>query len=113
MLGFLQRSKDAAVGFAARTAINTKLRGIGQMTELAIDTKNKRIRVRLELIGEHEPVEIEITRYHLVHNDQGPEITIHGATASRPWLEVALREFVIGQTFPIPRQAEALLKLIA
>jgi hypothetical protein len=36
---FLRRSKDATLGFTTRLAINTKLRGIGEMTELSIDTK--------------------------------------------------------------------------
>ena len=83
------------------------------MTHLSIDTQNKRVRVRLELIGEHEPIEIDITKYHLKHNDRGAQITIEAATASRQWLNVALREFVIGESFPIPAKAEALLKLLA
>ena len=111
---FFQRSKDATVGFAARVAINAKLRGIGEMTELSIDTKNKRIRLRLDLIGEHEPIEIDVTRYRLRSNDErGARLTIEAVRASRPWLDVALQEFVVGQTFPLPPKATALLKLLA
>ena len=101
------------MGFAARVAINSKLRGIGEMTELAIDTKNRRLRVRLELKGEQEPIEIDVTRYELRRDHRGAEITIQGATASKQWLDVAIQEFVIGQSFPIPAKAEALLKLLA
>src|SRR5437764_14655576 len=61
----LHRSKDATVAFTVRVAINTKLRSIGQMTELLVDTKNKRVRVRLDLVGEKEPIEIDILRYSL------------------------------------------------
>jgi hypothetical protein len=46
-----------------RLPINARLRGIGEMTELSIDTKNKRVRIRLELIGEKEPIDVEIIRY--------------------------------------------------
>jgi len=35
------------------------------MTELSIDTKNKRICLRLELLGETEPVDVDILRYSL------------------------------------------------
>ena len=108
-----QRTKDATIGLAARAAINGKLRGIGEMTHLAIDTKNKRVQIRLELLGEHEPVEIDIIRYRLEHNHRGAQIRIEEALASREWLNVALREFVVGQTFPIPPKAEKLLKLLA
>ena len=109
---FLRRSKDATLGFTTRLAINTKLRGIGEMTELSIDTKKKRVRVRLELVGEAEPIEVEITKYSLKNKDSGARLTIEEATASREWLAVALREFVVGRTIDIPPKAGALLKLL-
>jgi len=39
-------------------------------------------------------------------------ITIEEAIASREWLTVALREFVVGQDITIPAKAGALLKLL-
>ena len=84
------------------------------MTELAIDTKSRRLRVRLELVGENEPIDIDVTRYELRRRDpRGAEITIQSATASKQWLNVAIREFVIGKSFALPEKAEALLKLLA
>jgi hypothetical protein len=111
--GFLQRSKDAAVGFSAKVALNGKLRGIGEVTELSIDTKNKRIRLQLELVGETAPIEINITRYQLRSSEHGARLTIEEATASRPWLDTTLQQFVVGETFPVPQKVEALLKLLA
>lgn len=83
------------------------------MTELSIDTKRKRLRVRLELVGENEPIDIEITKYKLRSNDRGTKLLIEEATASREWLNVALREFVVGESFPVPSKVEGLLKLLA
>ena len=108
----LHRSKDATLAFTARVAINTKLRSIGQMTELLIDTKNKRVRARLELLGENEPIEVELLRYSLKEKGETTYITIEDATSSREWLTVALREFVVGQDLPIPPKAGAVLKLL-
>ena len=82
------------------------------MTELSIDTKKKSLRARLELAGENEPIEIEITKYHLQSDISGMQLTIEDASASREWLNVALREFVIGETFPVPAKAASLLKLL-
>jgi hypothetical protein len=110
--GFLHRSKDATLAFTARVAINRRLKSIGEMTELSIDTKEKRIWVRLDLVGEKEPIEVEILRYHLKTNGETVYITIEEATASREWLTVALREFVVGQDITIPTKAAALLKLL-
>jgi hypothetical protein len=100
------------LAFTARVAINTKLRSIGQMTELSIDTKNKRVRVRLELLGEKEPIDVEILRYTLKEKDETTCITIEEVTSSREWLTVALREFVVGQDLALPAKAGAVLKFL-
>jgi hypothetical protein len=100
------------LAFTARVAINTKLRSIGQMTELSIDTKNKRVRVRLELLGEKEPIEVEILRYSLKEKGEMTYITIEEATSSRQWVTAALREFVVGQDLALAPKAGALLKLL-
>lgn len=95
-----------------RLATNAKLRSIGEMTELSIDTKTKRIHVRLELLGEKEPVDVEILRYTIKQKDETTYITIEEATSSREWLTVALREFVVGQDLAIPAKAGVVLKLL-
>ena len=82
------------------------------MTELSIDTKKKRVRVRLELVGEAEPIEVEVTKYSLKNKDSGARLTIEEVTASREWLAVALREFIVGRTIDIPPKAGAVLKLL-
>jgi hypothetical protein len=109
---FLRRSKDATLAFTARIAINRKLKGIGEMTELSIDTQKRSVRLRLELVGEAEPIEVEITKYNLENKDSGARLTIEEATASREWMAVVLREFVVGRTIEIPAKAAALLKLL-
>ena len=100
------------MAFAVRFATNTKLRSIGEMTELSIDTKTKRVRVRLELLGEKEPIEVEILRYTLKEKGAATYITIEEATSSREWLTVALREFIVGEDLAIPAKAGAVLKLL-
>ena len=108
----LHRSKDATLAFALRRATNANLRSIGEMTELSIDTKTKRVRVRLELLGEKEPIDVEILRYSLKEKGETTYITIEEVTSSREWLAVALREFVVGQDLAIPARAGAVLKLL-
>ena len=100
------------MGFAVRFTINTRLRSIGEMTELSIDTKNRRVRVRLELLGEHQPIDVDILRYSLKEKGESTYITVEEATASREWLTAALREFVVGHDLPIPPKASAVLKLL-
>src|SRR5215472_16554029 len=109
---FLHRSKDATLAFTARVVINRRLNSIGEMTELSIDTKKKRIQVRLDLVGEKEPIEVEVLRYNLKKEGETTYITTEEATASREWLSLALREFIVGQDIAIPPKAAALLTLL-
>lgn len=83
------------------------------MTEFSIDTKTKRIRARLELLGEKEPIEVEILRYSLTEKGETTYITIEEATSSREWLTAALREFFVDRQFAIPAKAGAVLRLLA
>lgn len=82
------------------------------MTELSIDTQTRRVRVRLELVGESEPIEVEVTKYNLKNDDSGARLIIDEATASREWVAIALREFVVGRTIELPAKAVAWLKLL-
>ena len=82
------------------------------MTELSIDTKTKRVRVRLELIGEKEPIDVEILRYSLKQKGETTYIIFDEVTSSREWITVALREFVVGQDLAIPAKAGVVLKLL-
>jgi len=100
------------VAFSVRVAINTKLRSFGEMTELFIDTKKKRVRVRMELLGENEPIDVDILRYSLKERSETTYITIEEVTSSREWLTVALQEFVVGQDLAIPAKAGVVLKLL-
>jgi hypothetical protein len=109
----LQGPKDVAVALAARTAFNARFQRIGKMTELAIDTKNRVVRVQLDLVGEPERIEIRIGKYELEQSSGGTTLKLLDVTASRPWIAEALREFVVGRSFEIPSTAGALLKLLA
>ena len=82
------------------------------MTEFLIDTKNKRVRARVDLLGENQPIEVEILRYSLKEKGETTYITVEEATSSREWLTAALREFVVGQELPIPAKAGAVLRLL-
>jgi hypothetical protein len=108
----LRGSKDAALAFGARTYFNSRLRRIGEMTELSIDTKKRTLHVRLELRGEAAPIEIHVSKYDLKKSGTATILTIVEATASREWLAEALLEFVSGRSFKLPASAGAVLKLL-
>jgi hypothetical protein len=88
-----------------RHALNKKLRHIGEITELSLNTKKCCVSLVIELAGEDEAVEIEIERYSIRRNENSASVVIEKASASREWLDAALEDFVIGRRFPIPPMA--------
>ena len=64
------------------------------------------------MLGETEPIDVDILRYSLKEKGEMTYITVEDATSSREWLAVALREFVVGQDLAIPAKAGAVLKLL-
>jgi hypothetical protein len=83
------------------------------MTDLSIDTKRQTIRLQLQLSGDARPVEVYVRKYALKRKGERPMLMVVDATASRKWVAAVLREFVTGQTFPVPPQAATALKLLA
>jgi len=105
-------TKDAALAFAGRTFLNGKLRGIGEVTDLTLDTKRHAFAVRLHLLGEAEPIDVQVNKFVIKRRGDEATLTVLDATASRQWLDAVLRQFVIGQSFVVPPKAEAVLKVL-
>ncbi len=82
------------------------------MTELTVDTKKRTVALRVDLVGETEPIEIHIKKYELRAGADHAKLTVLDAVASREWLTEVLREFIVGQSFTIPAKAAAVLKLL-
>jgi hypothetical protein len=108
----LRGPKDSALAFTARTFVNNRFQEIGQLTDLSVDTKTQTLKLRLSLSGEVEPVEIYVRKYRIRRGGDRSLLTIIDATASRRWLDAALREFVLGRSFAIPQGAGTALKLL-
>lgn len=108
----MRGSKDAALALTVRGVVNARMRQIGEMTELSVDTKKRTIFIRVELRGEDEPIEVHVKKYGLKRSGDSAALTILDATASRKWIAEALQEFVVGRSFVIPPTAAAVLKLL-
>lgn len=110
--GVVHAAKDAALGYLARTLLNGKIRAFGEVTDLAFDTAEHAIDLRVALRGESEPVQIRVNKYDIEQTASGPLLTIVDATASREWLTAVLREFAMGHSWPIPSHAGLLPRLL-
>jgi hypothetical protein len=109
----LRGSKDAALGVAARSFVNARLRGIGEVTQLSIDTEKRSVQCRLHLTGESKAIGVQVRKYSLRAGGNQMTMKIVDASASREWLTAALRTFVVGRTFRVPHAAGAALKFLS
>lgn len=108
----LRRGKDATIETAARVALNSRLSGIAEICELSLDTERRCVRVMLHLCGEHEALEVRVHRYRLREKYEAPQIAIGEVTASREWLENALKQFVVGRWIEIPPALRTALEML-
>ena len=85
-------------GRATRSYINRRIEEYGEVIELKIDNKSKRISVKALLNGETDPIEVNVEEYDL----QGDSITIKKISSDRAWVNAALGNFVAGKSFTLP-----------
>jgi hypothetical protein len=64
------------------------------------------------LLGENQPIDVEVLGYNSNQRGETTHITIEEAISSRVWLAVGLREFDVGRDLAIPQKAGAVLKLL-
>ena len=109
---FLRGSKDAMIAAGVRSFFNSKYGRFGQISDVSVDTSKREVRVRLELVGESTPIEIQVMNYSIEQQGASATLTIGDAIASREWLTELLREFVIGRTFVLPERAAGMFKFL-
>lgn len=112
MQRFLRRGKDAAIETAARIALNSRLSGIAEISELSLDTERHCVRAVVQLCGEPGPLDVDVQRYRLRMQNETPQIAIDEVTASREWLQNALHQFMVGRWIEIPQAAKTALEML-
>lgn len=97
--------KDSLASSAAKSLLSARLERYGRVTELKINSREKTMAVEILLAGEHNEVRVEIGRYRITGLAGSHSIVVESIQASRPWLQLALEDFVVGKPFPIPTVA--------
>jgi hypothetical protein len=93
---------------------NFNLERYGNMSELKINTDDKKITLTLDLKGEDHPIYVE-AKYKLEHLECGePLMKIEDVDFSREWLKNLFDDYVPKENleFPIPSNASGLLKVL-
>ena len=95
-------AKDKLTSSAAKSYVNDLIKSYGRLEELTIDSRARRIELRCRLDGEQEPIGVCIDEYQLERQDGKVFARVVACSASRPWLQSAIRTHVLGRPFEVP-----------
>lgn len=102
-------AKDALTSKAARVYVNNLIARYGKVQDLAIDSRNRRVRLICELDGETVPVTIDVDEYEIHAEGQKRFVQVNACRCSRRWVETLLIDYVRGKRFELPPWAAAAL----
>jgi hypothetical protein len=108
----MRGSKDTVLAFGVRTLLNSRLSAIGKITDLSLDTADRRAQLRVALRGEPDAVDVADLRYD-IHRAHGTDwLTLVDAVTSREWLTAALKQFALGRPVQISPNGARVLRLL-
>jgi hypothetical protein len=74
--------------------------------------EKREIHLKVLLVGEKEPIDVDIEGYELVADDVNPGIVIKKCATSREWMTVLAEKLLCETKLPIPNDKFALVKSI-
>jgi hypothetical protein len=102
--------KDKALEASARAFLNNKFAEFGNVTFLAVDTRLRKASLTAELKGESAPISVEIGSYEIVELNGQMCIRVLKVSASREWLALAMKRYLVGRLVPLPPSVMPFLK---
>jgi hypothetical protein len=105
LLSARQKACEAAI----KSLVNQRIQKFGQVTELEIDSVQKRARFEIALKGELTSVEVHIDAYQLQSAESQLLLSVQKIRTSREWITAALEEFIVGRQFAVPDAARLAL----
>lgn len=102
-------AKDMMTSKAAKSYVNDLIKTYGKVDELSIDSKRRRIDMMCRLNGEVSPIGVTIEKYQLEQRDGKTFIAVLDSSATRPWMQAAMRAHLHGRKFEVPSWAAAAL----
>jgi hypothetical protein len=102
-------AKDMMTSKAAKTWVNDFIKAYGRVEELSIDSKRRRIDLKCQLTGEVSPIGVTIEKYQLEKGGGKTYIEVIDSSATRPWMQAAMRQHLHGRKIEVPGWAAAAL----
>jgi hypothetical protein len=102
-------AKDLMASKAAKTYLNNFIERYGRVETLKIDSRSNRIELSVHLNGEVAPVGVTIVKYRIDDEGSKKYFQVVDSTATRPWLQGVLRDYLHGRKIELPSWAAAAL----
>ena len=112
MIAILTKGKDKALSKAILTILNKKLKKFGTISELTLDTKSKKIALKIGLKGELEPLLVTVNRYEIKEIEERHYLIAHDVDTSREWINLLANEYLYSEKFEIPQKYLKMIKAV-
>lgn len=94
LVSFLNPAKDYLIAGAVKLWFNQTLNRYGQMTQINIDSQNRRIDIQLELRGEATPIQVGVKSYELGSEAGESFISLGEIETSREWINQLISDYL-------------------
>jgi len=95
-----------------RDLLNPFVKDYGEVIEFCLKPDKREIHFKVLLVGEQEPIDVDILGYDLIDDAENPCIVIKQCKTSRQWMTALADKFLCGKALPIPKDKFALVKSI-
>jgi len=85
---------------------------VGQVLDFKYDSEDKRIFISMDLKGESEPLEIEITDFQMITKDDFDYLIFDKIETSKPWLDFIIKEFVKNKEIKMNSKMKLLFQIL-
>jgi hypothetical protein len=92
--------------------INPLFKEYGEVIDFCLKSETREIHLKVLLVGEKEPIDVDIEGYELIDDEVSPCIVIKKCATSRQWMTVLAEKFLYEKALPIPKEKFALVKSI-
>lgn len=103
---------DGPKNIIAEQAVKSYLNKYGEVKKIDINLSKRTFDAELLLKGEVQPFTLSVSSMEIIEDRDDIFIKVTRMTASREWVNMILKDFVIGKKFSVPEQYKSYVKMI-
>ena len=104
--------KDKSISLALEQAINYKLKDIGKLVALNLNSKDKVIELEVLLEDEKESLHVKINSYEIAKEDGEHFLVVKDVSTSRAWINKIALKYLKSRHIKIPKEYASIVKML-